>query len=224
MVEPVESGDDGNRQIAHRVAGEFDHRFIVRQLAKIAVQYRRLRARFGEQPAIRPAAPSADSAQLPAACGCRPGPCRRRLPTRSACRPDRSISRCRPRRDIACPVSRYQPAAHAAHPASPELFRMAQARQLMNLSIQRRDNFAGSARGARLLLEIAQGTAVDFRTKICRKATVACAKALRAEEVAAALSTSLRAKRSNPWLSMRGQGLLRRYASSREELRVSSQQ
>ena len=54
MIEPVEPGDDGDRQIAHRVAGEFDHRFIVRQLAKIAVQYRRLRAGFGEQPEFAP--------------------------------------------------------------------------------------------------------------------------------------------------------------------------
>jgi hypothetical protein len=42
MIEPVESGNDGNGQIAHRAAGEFDHRFIVRQLAKISVQYRQL--------------------------------------------------------------------------------------------------------------------------------------------------------------------------------------
>jgi hypothetical protein len=54
MIEPVESGDDGNRQIAHRVAGEFDHRFIVRQLAKIAVQYRGLRTGFGEQSEFAP--------------------------------------------------------------------------------------------------------------------------------------------------------------------------
>ena len=34
MIEPVEPGDDGDRQIAHRVAGEFDHRVFVRPLAK----------------------------------------------------------------------------------------------------------------------------------------------------------------------------------------------
>jgi len=54
MIEPVEPGDDGDRQIAHRVAGEFDHRFIVRQLAKIRVQYCRLRVRLGEQPEFAP--------------------------------------------------------------------------------------------------------------------------------------------------------------------------
>jgi hypothetical protein len=54
MIEPVEPGDDGNRQIAHRVTGEFDHRVIVRQLAKIAVQYRGLRTGFGEQSEFAP--------------------------------------------------------------------------------------------------------------------------------------------------------------------------
>jgi hypothetical protein len=54
MIEPVESGNDGDRQIAHRIAGEFDHRVIMRQLAKIALQYRRLRVGFGEQPEFGP--------------------------------------------------------------------------------------------------------------------------------------------------------------------------
>ena len=54
MVEPVKSGDDRDRQIVHGVAGEFDHRFLVRQLAKIGVQYRLLQVRLGEQREFAP--------------------------------------------------------------------------------------------------------------------------------------------------------------------------
>ena len=54
MIEPVEPGDDGYRQVDRRVAGEFDHRFIVRQLAKIGVQDGGLRIRLGEQREFAP--------------------------------------------------------------------------------------------------------------------------------------------------------------------------
>ena len=104
LNQPVEAGDDGDREVGGVIAGELDHGLIVRQLAKIAVQQRGLLV--GPQAArTRGAARSADTGRLPAACGRRSTARRRRDRMPRACRRITTF-RCRRRRDIASLASR----------------------------------------------------------------------------------------------------------------------